>query len=247
MKRIRIVGLCLVAVFAMAAVAASAAQAAPTYFTCVKAAKEGKTYTGKYTAKGCTNASKVETGGKYERASAVGVTMKSKSGTATLSTPDLGGKVVCSKSKGTGKVTGASTDEQLVEFEKCTSEGKKCTSSGAKAGDIVTKPLATELVGSESAPEDRFTAIGGSGNYQAEFDCEGLLIRTKGFTDGLITSPAAGTASKSSTVTFEGEENLRTEVSIDGGAEWIGSEFGGFPSEEKVTASVKNSAELGTT
>lgn len=60
MKRIRIVGLCLVAVFALSAVAVSAASAetAPTYKVCAKV-KE----TGKFNDKKCSVASK---GGKKE-------------------------------------------------------------------------------------------------------------------------------------------------------------------------------------
>jgi hypothetical protein len=244
MKRIKIVGLCLVAVFAMTAFAASAAQANPTYFKCVKK-KDGN-----YSAKGCPTSSKVAGTGKYERESAVGTTYSSKTGTATLSTPDLGGKVVCSKSKDTGKITGESTDEDTVTFEKCTTEGKKCTSAGESAGKIKTNTLFTELVEVEPGVIGvKFTAdVGGKSDPaadQAEFNCEGLLIRTHGFTIGTITSPAVGTGSKSTTVKFAGEEELRTEVSIDGGVEWIGEEFGGFPSEELVTATDKNGAELG--
>ena len=66
MKRIKVVGLCLVAAFAMTAFVASAAQAQPTYFKCVK--KKG----GNYSAKGCPASSKVAGTGKYERESAVG-------------------------------------------------------------------------------------------------------------------------------------------------------------------------------
>jgi hypothetical protein len=231
MKRIKIVGLCLIALVAMSAVVASGAQGA-TYFKCVKK-KDGN-----YTAAGCPESSKSVGKGKFERESAVGVTYSSKTGTATLSTPDVGGKVVCSKSVDTGKITGPSEDEDTVTFEKCTTEGKKCESAGEPAGDIKTNTLKTVLI---SDTETEFTAEGGPGAFQAEFECEGLKIRTKGSTIGHTTKPAANTASKSSTVTFSGEENLLTEISIDGGLEYLGP----FPSEEATTATDKNSAELG--
>jgi hypothetical protein len=79
MKRIRIVGLCLIAVFALSAVASSAASAAPPeFFTCVKAVPKN---TGNYTEKECfTKASPAGTG-KYERASAVGIKDTSKTKT----------------------------------------------------------------------------------------------------------------------------------------------------------------------
>jgi hypothetical protein len=236
MKRIRIVGLCVVAVLAMAAVAASAAQAAPEYFVCGKASKAGKEYTGKYSAKGCSNSSKVETGGKYERVSAVGTTLSSKSKTAVLSTPDIGGKVTCKKSAGSGTVTSATTSAQVVTFEDCETLGKKCNSAGESAGKIKTNNLLVTVVGET---ELKFTSTSGAEGYQAEFECEGLLVRTKGYTVGHVTSPAPGTGSKKSTVKFAGEENLLTEVNIGEGF------IGPFPSEENVEASVKNSAELG--
>ncbi len=66
MKRFTIVGLCLVAVFAVTAViASSASAAAPEYFTCLKASPKN---TGEYTEKECfTKAGTPKTGG-YERA-----------------------------------------------------------------------------------------------------------------------------------------------------------------------------------
>ncbi len=55
MKRIRIMGLCLVAAFALTAVIASGAQAGQ-YGVCGKAAKVGKSYTGKYIGQAVRNA-----------------------------------------------------------------------------------------------------------------------------------------------------------------------------------------------
>ena len=66
MKRIKIVGLCLIALFAFSAVAAASAfaEGRPEYKLCAKVAKvEGK-YNGSYSDKGCTTEA---TGGKYER------------------------------------------------------------------------------------------------------------------------------------------------------------------------------------
>ncbi len=67
MKSMRILGLCLAAVFALSAIAVSSAAAAqPEYKTCGKATKIVKTYTGKYTDKNCSEVN-AKSEGKYER------------------------------------------------------------------------------------------------------------------------------------------------------------------------------------
>ena len=66
MNRIRVMGLCLVAVFALATVAASSASASPGWYECAKATKDGKVYNRPLHAKSCARTSQVETGGKYE-------------------------------------------------------------------------------------------------------------------------------------------------------------------------------------
>src|ERR1700689_3038997 len=140
MTRIRIMGLCLVAVFAMAAVAAASATAAePAFYECAKVAAG----TGKY-AKGC----KTETTGKaaaYEIKEGIGKGKEFK-GTgkkATLHTPAVGGEVTCTGFKDSGYVNTPTTEDKVVsEFTGCTSLGKKCKSTGeTKAGVIKTQSL----------------------------------------------------------------------------------------------------------
>jgi hypothetical protein len=224
----------LIAVVAMGALFATAGQAeAAEYFTCVKASPKN---TGNYTDKECSVKAGTPGTGKYERASAVGITYASKTKTAVLSTPAIGGKVTCKKSTGTSKITSATTDEDEVTFVDCTSEGKPCQNAGGSSGVIKTNTLLTTVV---SATETEFTSLTGRSGYQAEFECGGVPIRTKGFTIGHTTSPAAEHANKKSTVTFSGEENLETEVNI--GAGFIGP----FPSEENTTASNKYSEAVG--
>jgi len=235
MKRIRIVGLCMTAVFGMTAALASAAQAAPEYGACLKLKKAE----GQYSNSTCSKVESQEKG-KYEIGSAVGVAYKSKTGTAVLSTPDLGGKVTCVKSEDKGKITGPTTGEDQVTFEQCETEGKKCSSKGEKAGTIKTAELETILAEKEGKPAVEFVSNSGREGYQAEFECEGLLIRTKGYTIGVIISPEEGVYSLKTDTKFAGEENLLTEVSIDGGNEYLGP----FPSEEKVEATNNNNEAL---
>jgi hypothetical protein len=202
MKRIRIVGLCLVAVFAMSAIASASASAEElSYKTCIKAVPKES---GKFNDKACTVASK---GGKKEGDYELGAwnagkktTFTGKNGVSTLdsyipeneATPWTGGTVVgavtCKSGKSAGSITGPKTGSVKVEFKTCTSEGKKCTSAGAKAGTIVTQPLLSILGYSggqvTSADLEVFRRMGG---VNAEFNCEGLAVETSGAVLGVDT------------------------------------------------------------
>ncbi len=206
MKRIRIVGLCLVAVFALSAVAATGASAETLEFkTCVKAKPKES---GKFNDKACSVASK---GGKKEGdyelgAWNAGKTTKftGKNGVSTLDSyipsseaePWAGGTVVgevtCKNSKSAGIGTGPKTEEVTVTFAACSTEGKKCTSDqkGEKIGDITTNPLTATLVwGAESAnPEVLIESKAGKEAASAEFNCEGLKVAT-------VRSPVLGVPS----------------------------------------------------
>jgi hypothetical protein len=206
MKRISLVGLCLAAVFAFGATSAFAA--APTYKVCVKAAKSGKTYTGKFNDKNCTEAN-AKSEGKYELASwasAKKKAFKTKSGKSTLYSyiPGVGiaGTVVCAKDKGAGEITGPSTSKSVVTFEKCESSGFKCTSTGeAKKGAIQTNTLIGTLVSLEGGKVGQVVEAEGGG-ASAEFSCEGHLhVITVGSLVGEETGNN-GVISKDATLAF---------------------------------------------
>jgi hypothetical protein len=175
MKRIKVVGLCLVAVFAFSALAVSSAGAAITYKSCVKAKVKN---TGNYTAKTCSAASKVAGTGKYERgkeSEAKKVAFKGKNegaphnnlvdptcpkgkfnagthkceeeGKATASEPaDIAGTTTCTKEKVTGALTGETTSQWSTAYGKCEALETPCNTKGAKAGDINTEKLESTLV-----------------------------------------------------------------------------------------------------
>jgi hypothetical protein len=215
MKRIKIMGLCVVAVFALSAMAASSASAAlpnvilHLFALCVKATKTGKTYNGHFSAKTCAPSSKVATNGKYELASAVGDKGTSKSKTSTLysyipkseSEPWTGGTVVgtvvCKKSAGTTEIINNEQILTSIKFEDCSSEGKKCTnvkyqgSETPTTGDILTYPLIATLrlykgkVVSRSEPQPGVSY--NTENLDASFNCEGLAVETSGDAVGEIT------------------------------------------------------------
>jgi len=235
MRRIKMMGLCLVAVLALAAVAVSSASAAlPEYKTCVKAPKVGKTIpTGEFSDKNCSVAAP---GGKYKLGSwseAKKQGFKGKNGVSTLdsyipeneATPWTGGTVVgtvsCKSGKSVGEITGPKTSTVTVEFKTCTSEGKKCTSTGQKTGTIKTALLSATLgyiepgvVGSD------IEAV--SKGASASFSCEGLEIVTVGSVIGVNTGNV-NKFSKEGTQTFN--------VNAKGGQEVV---FGEFP-ESPIT------------
>ncbi|HEY2719991.1 MAG TPA: hypothetical protein VGI52_10185 [Solirubrobacteraceae bacterium] len=195
MKSIRTIGLCLIAVFAIGAVAAASASAAesPTFKSCGKATKVGKTYIGHYTSKECTAASKVETGGKYElkEVEGVPVTVKSKATNLTLK-----GKVVkCKKDKGTGEIAGGEVVFLTFTFEGCAVNGNKkepCTTTGHAPGTIVTNELIGEPKWINSAETQTGLVVFGLGFEFAIFDCGSGPLKLKSIVVGTATTTKKG-------------------------------------------------------
>ncbi len=157
MKRISIVGLCLVAAFALSAMVASSASAGTAYWcramkkgeyttgTClVKSAKAHKgkfekkivqeceaVKKGEYTNAACTVKAAKKGKGKFEKTKGRGYT--STGGKAELATPAFGpGKVICEANTDKGEYTGntGKTDIDRVTFTGCSFEGLPCQSAG---------------------------------------------------------------------------------------------------------------------
>ena len=145
MKRIHIVGLALVALVAFSGVvAASAAAAEPDFTVCVKAAKSGKAYTGKYTEKACNTESATSTG-KYELEPASELKFtKGKSKTTIITTKSTTGTaltVECKKDKVAGEIE-PRTLFAVITLEKC--EANKSKSD--KCGDVSAEAIEIELI-----------------------------------------------------------------------------------------------------
>jgi hypothetical protein len=242
MKRMRILGLALVAVFAFAAVMASGASAVkPTWKVCAKTEKnpETKKYTHQYNDKLCSE--KNEAGeGKYELENGIGKAkpFKGKGGVAILHNviPGKGDITVeCQQFKDTGEVVAPSGVVNVKsEFKKCKSLGFPCKTvgPGEKTEVITTNALAGELgwmdkahtVAGESLTSQ---AEPGSG-YLAEFECEGVAkVRVHGAVIG-ETSPAHA-VTKEETATFAvaeygigQEKSLSNPPAFEEGAEPVG-------------------------
>jgi hypothetical protein len=188
MKRIRILGLCLVAAFSLAIVMASSASAAlPEVYECHKLTV--KPFKGKFTDKKCTKAAtkaEEEAGktNKYELQPGIGKgkVFKGKGGKATLHTPAVGGEVTCGGFKDEGKLTSPTEQAKVLSiFTKCVSLGKNCSSPAAKKGEIKTHLLKGTLgYISKTGPKVGVALQAETGSILAEFNCEGLEISVTG-------------------------------------------------------------------
>jgi hypothetical protein len=248
MKRIKIVGLCLIAVFAMTAVAVSSASAAgPEYFTCAKV-KGGKFEKGcgKEGGKGGFSRTAVKLPSKFTDKNGVSV--------LTVFVPGIGivGDTKCEKATSKGAILNATQAEDTVVFEKCESSGKTCTSVQAKEkkGDITTNTLLSTLVATGEAESGVGVTVGAkSGGNSAEFNCEGLKISTM----GAVTGEDKGNvekASKTSENVFQVNEGGEPTIATEGSRFALlttivkGEEVNTVPSGESTTAVIKG-AEVG--
>jgi hypothetical protein len=214
MKRMRILGLALVAVFALAAVVASGASAAPAFFECAKTSKNAeKKYEGKYTDKLCSSESPTKEG-KYELKEGIGKGKGLKGsapGTSKLHT-NIPGKgdvpVECAKAKDTASVEAPNKIVKAVTvFSKCKAAGAPCQ-SGSKKETIETVPLSGELgIISASPLKVGVVLTPESETYFAQFDCTGVAhVRTMGAVIGQQTGDI-NTISKESTLSFTVENH----------------------------------------
>jgi hypothetical protein len=261
MKRIGIVGLCLVAMFAFSAMAVSLAQAGQVGI-CARVAKSGKVYKGKYIGKNCmkkASSAEVENGGranKYEWMSAAGHKYTAKGPWAHLRMPGytLAAEVACRWSTGEGEWTGPTTGVDTIVFKLCTLNvtGGECTSEGLSPGEIETSPLDVTLVSypetrvqeTDEGPYEVGPAEGKAwveysaapGHPYAEYVCEpGVMFRTLGTVAGLAISPfdVMRRQIRTSFGPGQGVQDLYSEFSDNGG---ISYESTGLNSESSVSS-----------
>jgi hypothetical protein len=240
MRRMKIVGLCLVAVFAFAAVAGASSASAAEYGSCVSAKKgkyenadctklaakkgsfewapAGSCYAmkkGKYAESGCAtrDEKKGKPKGKWELAA--GPAVHATSGLATLETPGVG-NIECSASTTTGQITGAKTNLEQIVFTGCEAFGAPCENTPlSPSGEIATYELETTLEEpSAGVAETWFENSALTGHpYSSVFFCNApdTFIRTKGSTGG-VTTPTNVMGTSSTTVfSYASHQALLTE------------------------------------
>jgi len=225
MKRMRMMGLALVAVFALS-VAASTATAAPVFYTKAAIGSVGATvpFTGTLGAAFLepTNKSKITCTG----------------GTAT--------------GEATGPTT---TKKNITTFTGCEASGFKCNSTGEGEGIIKTKVLEGVLGGVTTAlPGIRlFDETEGKGGFLAKFTCAGgaITVDVKGSVIGSLsgaagTEPANGKFASSTKLTFaeaNGIQKYSKFVEGEGGTEQLESSTNGAAFEksgQSVIATLKS-------
>jgi len=218
MKRIRIVGLCLVAVFAMSVVASSAS-AAPVFYTKAAIGETAKP-----------------------------VPFTATIGAAFLEGKTSKAKISCSDTAGTGAgangeaVTSTVAQKNVTTFTGCVTSELKCQSAGQAQGTIVTDAL-TAVLGSISAtvPGERlYSEAEGKGGKLAEFECGGGLVKV--VVTGSIVGSLSGASGKtvaegkfaaSGKLTFAEAAGKQKYQKLEGEA------------EEQLTSTVNGTPELG--
>jgi hypothetical protein len=265
MRRLRIAGCCLVAVFALAATvaAAGASAAEPAVFQCAKAAKVEKKYTGHYSSKKCEASSyHAEGGQKYELEEwnlkgkgGKSKAFKGKGGGANLEIIGVGG-VTCTKNSDSGEITGPKTIGKVkVTFTGCEFQSKKCQGAEpatSKEGEIKTNNLVGEVGYINKAKKQ----VGGlftpeaPNPYFTEFNCQELKFRVLGGVIGEVTS-TINAFTKSVTLDFKESAGIQNPLSFEGGpVEKLLTEEGGkggWPANEEEISKYQSGQSLETT
>jgi len=227
MKRIRLLGLSLIAVFAMAAMASSSALASPEFGVCE--AQAG----GKFLNSSCNKAS---TPGKEKfelnPVKKNKFTSVIKGTLATLET--VGGtKVTCKGESSGGEIKNSKEVGNVVaKFTECSTSSLACKSPTAtKEGEIVTSPLGgalgVEKKGTKSPFNDKLAEeLKSEKGNVAEFTCAGLPV----VVIGSVLHPV--TTNKMVSTTVEKFKASKGEQKPD--------KFAGGPADEHILESNTN-------
>jgi hypothetical protein len=192
MRLVRMLGLCLVAVFICGAVVAGSASAEEfNYMKCAKASPKG---TGKYSNSTCTTAN-AESKGGFELESVEGTAFTSKGKTPTFT---VAGKAIkCKKLTDAGEYLGGGFDLETITFTSCDANGNKkepCTSEGAAGGTIKTDTLISILVPLNKEETQVGVALEPAESAWAVFKCGSETIEVQGGVLGTVTNAAKGQA-----------------------------------------------------
>jgi len=205
MRRIKIVGLCLVAVFALAAMTAGSASAtAPEFGRCLKV---GTKSLSNYDSSKCVKLASEDTGTEAEKLAkgnyqwfpgVVKTKFTTKMKEATIATLETvgGTKVTCTGEKSKGEYLNTKEIGGMVaEFSGCETNKVKCESAGAGTGNINTAilegPIGFEtqvIPASKDHLANELHAKGGG--HLADFECVGLTVEVRGSVLHKITANA---------------------------------------------------------
>jgi hypothetical protein len=235
MKRLGILALCTIAVFAVSAVA-TATDELPEVGRCVKLAG---TPTHRYANPACTIRSEGENTGKYEWEPGPGP----KPGfTSTIEASELEtvGKVTmkCHGGTGTGEFTGRKSDAATLTFTGCeygSPGGVPCRTPGAKEGEVLTSRLEGSIGyisgGGTSQPVVGIRLAPASGTQVASVECGGMVVTLSGSIIGAL----AATTEKmvvTSTLKFKASKGKQNPEHLEGGVTSVLSAGSGSSAEQ---------------
>jgi len=249
--RIRIIGLCLLAAFAISVIAAAGAGAAnPEFGRCLK---EGEKKLNNYDNAKCIKLPSEDPGTEAEKLkkgsfvwhpgppAKPNFTAALKPSTiATLETK-AGTKVTCTALTAKGKIESLTTiTVSQTDFSGCESGGIKCNTSGAGTGVIKVKELEGELgvisKGSPSTKDKIGTVLwpkGGSptsGSEFVEFACGGLTVKVK---DSIIAPVPANAMKLAATIKYTASKGVQKPTKFEGGPNtFLESKFSAAPYEQ---------------
>ena len=216
MRLVRVVGLCLLAVFGFAAVASATASAElPALYECHKVASgtgiwnKGCKVEGKHNKELKENDFEIQEWNLVAKKGKAKIFKgKNKTG-ANLEDLSLSSKLSCTSYTDEGYFTGPKTAGKIkVIFKGCTLSNHSCKSPGAEAGQVKVNPLEGEDGYISRSKHEvgallRAEATGNPDRYIAEIECdEGQIkLRTSGAVIGRIEAPL-GVFTKSATFNF---------------------------------------------
>ena len=207
-QRFRIVGVCLVAVFALSAVVVAGSAQAGQMGSCEKATKVVKKYTGEYTDKLCTTRATEGqitegTQNKYTWHPTPPVPFLSQGGVFRIK--GNAGEIVCKYSKDSGEIlAGGRGSKDTLEFVECTLKPfeLQCNTLGQPSGTLISYPirnyflgLGHVLVGFTNAGTST-DPVFGSGPWVISFQCGGIPFAVSGSVSGVVPEQYVATKLK---------------------------------------------------
>jgi hypothetical protein len=244
MKRLGILGACLVAAFSISAVA-TATEELPEIGRCAKPAGAA---THRYATSNCTLKSEGESTGKYEWEPGPGAKASFTSTAEATELETVGKtKLKCHGGTAKGELTGPKTDTATITFTECEYGGVVCSTPGAGTGELVTSQLAGTLgyisgagtgkpvVGIRLAPV--------TGTQFAGVECGGVAVSISGSVVGLLTAQI-NKMSLTSTLKFKATAGKQSPEALEGGATSVLSATAGSEAEQAgLTTSESNANE----
>jgi hypothetical protein len=204
MRRIKIVGLCLVAAFALAAMTAGSASAtAPEFGRCLKSTPKSLS---NYDSSKCVKLASEDTGTEAEKLAkgnfkwfpgVVKTKFSTKMKELTVATLETvgGTKITCKAETSTGEYLNTKEIGKMVaKFNGCQTSELPCNSAGAGVEEILTHPLGGpigfETIVVPASKDHLANELHSESGNVAEFTCAGLPVIVRGSVLHKITANA---------------------------------------------------------